>query len=102
MAGDGVRQPGGGRGHRCRTTAATTLADEVVEVGHGGVALGVEDAVHVLRAADDSQLRHGLVGGDDQLHARTAGADQPLAGGRVNGATGAEERLVLDLGDVAD
>jgi hypothetical protein len=58
--------------------------------------------VHVLGPADDTELGHRLVGGDDELHARAAGADQALACRRVDGAAGAVERLVLGLGDVAD
>ena len=68
----------------------------------GGVSLGVHDPVHVLGPADHPQLGHGLVGGDDQLHARALGGDQPLAGRRVDRATETVDRLVLAVGDVAD
>jgi hypothetical protein len=54
--------------------------------------------VHVLGPADHAQLGHGLVGGDDQLHARPAGVHQALARRRVDSTAGAVDGLVLGLG----
>jgi len=107
VVGVGVAGPGGGvAGHRIDQTAgsgahrrvappAALLDDQAVQVGQRGVTLGVEDAVHVLGPTDDPQLGHGLVGGDHQLHAGTAGADQALAGGGVDRPAGAVEGVEL-------
>ena len=56
--------------------------DHGVEVGHGRVALGVDDGVHVLGPADHPQLGHALGRRDDQLHTRprVATSSAPVRG----------------------
>ena len=101
VAGDGVDEAlGRGALHRPASPAAHG-AGQLLQIGQGGVALGVHDPVHVLGPADDAQLGHGLVGRDDQLQARAFGVDQALARRRITGAVGAEETLVLGVGDRA-
>ena len=94
MAGVGVDQPVG-RGRRGRPTSpAAHAAGHPVEVGEGGVALGVHDQMHVLGPADHPQLGHALMRRDHQLHARPAGLHQPLPAFGVAGAARPEDRLV--------
>ena len=98
VPGRGVGEPFGGGAHRRPAPPSAHAAGDVVEVGQGGVTLGVHDGVHVLGPADDAKLGDGLVGGDHQLHARAGGTDQPVPGGRVTGPAGTEQSLVLVLG----
>jgi hypothetical protein len=98
VTGDGVDQAGGGCEHAGPAPPAADVTGQGVEVGQGGVALGVHDAVHVLGPADHAELGHALVGGDDQLHPRPAGANQALAGGGVDRPARAVEGGELGLG----
>ena len=98
VAGPGRRmaghRPGEPRGRGADLGAAATAAsvhDDLVEVGHGGVALGVDDLVHVLGPADHAQLCHRLVRADHDLHARPHAADQALAAERVVSPAGGED-----------
>jgi hypothetical protein len=102
VAGVGVDQARGWREHPGPSPPPADVAGQGVEVGEGGVALGVHNAVHVLGPTDDAELSHALVGGDDQLHARPPGRDQALAGGGVDGAARAVEGGELRLGHRAD
>lgn len=77
VAGDGPREPVGRGAGLGPASAAAPVTEPVVEVGEGGVALGVEDGVHVLGLADHPEYGDGLVGGDDELDAGPAGGDQP-------------------------
>ena len=52
-----------------------------VQIGHGGVGFGVQDGVHVLGPADQTQQRHRLVGGHHQLHPGPFGVYQTGPGG---------------------
>ena len=47
----------------CPPPPAALLLYDLVEVGHRGVALGVEDRVHVLGPADHAQLGYRFVRG---------------------------------------
>ncbi len=48
-----------------RQTSVLVLRDDLVQVRHGGVSLGIQDQVHVLRLADHAQLGHRLVRGNN-------------------------------------
>jgi hypothetical protein len=85
VAGVRVDQPGRLGRNRSSTSAPTALFRQVVQIGVGGVPLGVHDGVHVLRRTQHPQFGDGLVGGDDQLHARPLGRHQALAGHGVGG-----------------
>ena len=94
VAGHGPRQAVG----RCRTWPApppALLLNHLVQVGHGGVSLGVQDQVHVLGPADHAQLGHRLVRGYDQLHPGPQAMHEPLAAVGVASAAGAEDRPPL-------
>jgi hypothetical protein len=54
----GPDEPAGCHSGLCPATPAAALHDEVVQVGEGGVALGIGDLVHVLGPADHPQLGH--------------------------------------------
>ena len=95
MAGRGVDEPPGRGHHPLAAPAAAHELGDPVEVAHGGVALGVEDHVHVPGAPHHPKLGHRLVGGNDQLHARSGGGHQAGAGVRVPGPSGAVEGVVL-------
>ncbi len=58
MAGHGPGEAFGRRSHLCPAPPAALLLDDLVQVGHRGVSLGIEDHVHVLGPADDAQLGH--------------------------------------------
>jgi hypothetical protein len=64
MAGHGPGEPAGRRTHLRPSPPPAVLLDDVVQVGHGGVPLGVQDGVHVLGPAHDPQLGHRLVAAD--------------------------------------
>ncbi len=95
MAGVGVDEPAGGRRRPRPAPTAPAGPGHLVEVGQGGVALGVEQAVHDLAQVDHPELGDGLVGRDDELHPWTARPHQPDTRGRVLRPAGGEERLVL-------
>ena len=102
VTGVGVDQAARRRGDGQAAPPPAPLPGDGLQIGQGGVPLGVHDPVHVLGPADHAELGHRLVGGDDQLHARPAGGGQPDAGRRVPGAARAVDRLVLRLGHPAD
>jgi hypothetical protein len=66
-----------------------------VEVAHRGVALGVEDHVHVLGAPYHTELCDRFVRADNELHARAHAVDKALAAVGVACATCAEHRPPL-------
>ena len=95
VAGVGVDEATG-RGRRRRSTpAATSLAHQLFEVLEGGVALGVEDGVHVVGSADDAELGDRLVGADDEFHPGSFGVGESDPGVGIGRATGAEDGLVV-------
>ena len=51
--------------------------------------------MHVLGLADNAELSHALVGGDDDLHSRPARLHEASTGVGVSGPARAEERLVI-------
>src|SRR5581483_7838882 len=61
VAGVCVDEAGGLGGDRRPPPAPALLARQGVEVGHGGVALGVHDLVHVLDVTKHTELSHRLV-----------------------------------------
>ena len=101
VTGVGVDQPTRRRGDGQAAPPPAALPGDGLQIGQGGVPLGVHDPVHVLSPPDHSQFGHRLVGGDDQLHARPAGGGQPGARPRVLGAARAVDRRVLLLGHAA-
>jgi hypothetical protein len=101
VAGGGVDEPGRRRGDRLFSPAPAPSQGELVQVGEGGVALGVHDGVHVLGSSDDTQLGHGLLRPDDELHARTQGVGQAHPAGGIDGSARAVEGVVGGIGDGA-
>ena len=100
VAGDGVQQAAR-RGRRRRSsTAAAALTGQLLEVGQRAVALGVEDAMHVLGAPDHAELGDRLVRRHHDLQPGPLRRHQPLPGHRVTGTTGTEDVLVVLVGDV--
>ena len=91
MAGHRPGEPFGRGADLGAAATAASVHDDLVEVGHGGVPLGVDDLVHVLGPADHAQLCHRLVRTDDDLHARPHAADQALAAERVVSPAGGED-----------
>ena len=85
VAGMGVDQPARLRGDRGAAPASAHLAGDPVQVGQGGVTLGVHDLMHVLGPADDPQLGHRLVRRYDDLQARPPGRYQPLPAAQDGG-----------------
>ena len=67
VPGVGVDETGGRRGDSGHAPPAAPFSGQLVQVFQGGVPLGVHDGVHVVNLAEDPQLGHRLVGGDDQL-----------------------------------
>ncbi len=98
VASGGVDQALGRGAHRRLPPSSPEAPGQVVEVGQGGVSLGVHDPVHVLGPADHTQLGHRLVGRDHQLQPRALGVHQPLPGGGVTGPARAVEGGVLLVG----
>ena len=94
MAGVGVDEAGGGSGDRGHPPASAALNGEGVEVGQGGVALGVHDGVHVLGPAQHPELGHRLVRGDHELHARPLGRHEAPAAFGVPRPAGPEDGVV--------
>ncbi len=95
VAGVGEDQPVRLGRHRRHTAPAAHSSGHPVQVGHGGVALGVHNEMHVLDPADHSQLGHALMGRDHHLHARPCRVHQPLPAVGVAGAARPVDRLVL-------
>ena len=95
VAGRGPSEAVGRCPHLRPSPPPALLLYDLVQVGHRGVALGVEDQVHVLGPADHAQLGYRLVRGYDQLHARPQAVHEPLAAVGVAGAPGAEDRPPL-------
>jgi hypothetical protein len=85
----------------CAPAPAALVLYNTVEVGHGGIALGVEDRVHVLGAADNAQLCYRFVRADNELHPWPHAVHEALAAVRVACATGAEDRPPLGKVDFA-
>ena len=102
MAGVGVDQAGGRRRDGGHTSPSAPLFGQFVQVVERGVPFGVHDGVHVLRPTEDPQFGYRLVGGDDQLHARTPGVDQPFPSLRVTGSARSVEGVVGGVVDRAD
>jgi hypothetical protein len=101
IPGPGRRMPGGRPGETSGGDAGlgaspptTSLCDEAVQVLKGGVALGVDDLVHVLGAPDHAELGD-LVGRDDELQAGTQAAHETPTSPRVVGTTDAEDGPVI-------
>ena len=69
-----------------------------VQVGQSGLGLGVQNGVHVLGPADQTEQRDRLVGGHHELHPGPFRVHQTRPIGRVAGAAGTEYCVVLRLG----
>jgi hypothetical protein len=102
MAGVGVDEAGGGGRDRSHASASAACSGQVVQIAQCGVPLGVHDGVHILCPAEHSELGDGLVGGDEQLHARAPGGDHSLARPRVTGPAGSVDRVVGGVVDRTD
>ena len=102
MAGMGVDEAGGRGRHGSYSPASAAFSGQLVQIAQRGVPLGVHDGVHVLCPTEHPQFGDGLVGSDDQLHARAPGGDHSLAGRRVTGPAGAVEDVVGGVVDGAD
>jgi hypothetical protein len=93
VPGHGPGEPTGRRAHLRPSPPAALLLDDLVEIAHGGVPLGVGDGVHIFGPADDPELGHRLVRTDHQLHTRPQAADQALVGLGVMGPPVAKTAL---------
>jgi hypothetical protein len=102
VAGMGIDQAGGGCRHGSYSPASAPLSGQVVQVAQRGIPLGVHDGVHVLCPTEHPELGDGLVGGDDQLHARAPGGDHSLARPRVTGPTRSVEGVIGGVVDGTD
>jgi hypothetical protein len=76
---------------------ASLAREPLVEECQGGVALRVEDGVHVVDPADEPEHSDGLVGGDDQLDTGPLARREHRPEMRVACAARAEDRLVAGV-----
>ena len=95
MAGHRPGEAPGRRAHLGPAPPPALVLDDLVQVGHGGVALGVGDGVHVFCPADDPELGHRLMGADDDLEPRAQAGDETLPAERVASPAGPEHRPPL-------
>ena len=68
-----------------------------VQIGQRGVGLGVQNGVHVLGPADQTQQRHRLLGGHHQLHPRPFRGHQTGPVGWPPGPARAEDGVIFGL-----
>ena len=102
VAGHGPGQAVGRRPHLRPSAPPALLLYDLVQVRHRGLSFGIQDQVHVVGPADDSQLGHRLVRGNDQLHPRPQAVHEPLAPLGMASATGSEDRPPLVDANFAD
>ena len=100
VAGDGPCQPVRRRSGLGATAPAAPVTHPGVEVGEGGIALRVEDRVHVIGPAQHAEQGDGLVGRHDELDPGALGGHEPPVLVRVHRAVWTEQvviGVVIDL-----